>query len=95
MLKESNARNGFFERDQFRSVRAHLPVETQPIATFAFITGWRVRSEILPLEWRQVDFDKQEVRLDPGTTKNGDGDVFPFTHALKTLLENSARNMTS
>ena len=87
MLKENNARKSFFEREQFEGVRAHLPAALRQIATFAYLTGWRVRSEILPLEWRQVDFDKQEVRLDPGTTKNGDGRVFPFTRELKTLLE--------
>jgi integrase len=57
------------------------------IATFAWITGWRTPSEILPLEWRQVDFVAGEVRLDPGTTKNGDGRVFPFTTALRRVLE--------
>jgi hypothetical protein len=37
--------------------------------TFAFITGWRIRSEVLPLEWRQVDFAAGEIRLDPENTK--------------------------
>ena len=37
---------------------------------FAAITGWRIASEVLPLEWRQVDMDAGEVRLDTHTTKN-------------------------
>ncbi len=56
---------------------------------FAYLTGWRVPSEILPLEWRQVDFAGGTVRLDPGTTKNDDGRLFPFDvlPALVKLLE--------
>jgi hypothetical protein len=42
----------------------------QPIVTFAYVSGWRVQSGILPLEWCHVDRQKGEVRLDPGTTKN-------------------------
>ena len=56
MLKENNTRRGFFEREQFEAVRRHLPMYAQPAATFAYITGWRLKSEILPLQWRQVDF---------------------------------------
>ena len=55
--------------------------------TFAFITGWRIRSEVLSLEWRQVDFAAGEIRLDPETTKNRDGRVFPMTGELRALLD--------
>lgn len=30
-------------------------------------------SEVLPLQWSQVDFKAGTVRLDPGTTKNREG----------------------
>jgi len=43
MLKENNTRRGFFERDQFEAVRAHLPAYARPPATFAYITGWRLK----------------------------------------------------
>ncbi len=52
----------------------------------AYLTGWR-RSEILSLQWRQVDWNGRVVRLDPGTTKNRDGRSFPFTAALERLLK--------
>lgn len=78
MLEEHNVRQGFFEREQFESVRAHLPAWLRPVATFAYVTGWRVQSEVLPLQWRQVDFEAGTVRLDPGTTKNDEGRLFPF-----------------
>lgn len=87
MLKENNTRRGFFERDQFEAVRKRLPGYAQPVVTFAYITGWRVRSEILALQWRQVDFKAGTVRLDPGTTKNDEGRVFVMTPELRACLE--------
>ena len=42
---------------------------------------------VLPLEWRRVDFAAGKVRLDPGTTKNGESRVFPMTTHLRRLLE--------
>jgi integrase len=87
LLKESHIRTGFFEPAQFTSVTHHLPVHLQPIVAFAYITGWRTPSEILPLEWRQVDLTAGEVRLDPGTTKNDDGRGFPLTRELRRVLD--------
>jgi integrase len=70
MLQERNIRTGFFEDHQYEAVRAHLPAYAQPVVTFAYLTGWRVRSEVLTLQWRQIDFKAGLVRLEPGTTKN-------------------------
>jgi integrase len=39
--------------------------------TFAYITGWRVPSEVLTLQWRQIDFEAGTARLDPGASKTG------------------------
>src|SRR5215472_5743036 len=77
-IEVHNVRTGFFEREDFQAVCAHLPPEIQAVATFAYLTGWRTRSEILPLRWKQVDFVAGTVRLEPGTTKNDEGRVFPF-----------------
>jgi integrase len=76
LLRENNVRKGFFEREQFEAVRRHLPEYARPIVTFAYYTGWRIDSEVLPLEWRQVDLQTGTVRLDAGTTKNDEGRVF-------------------
>ena len=74
MLKEANPRSGFFDDDQVATVIGHLPTHLKPVVRFGYITGWRV-SEVLKLEWRQVDMKAGEVRLDPGTTKNREGRV--------------------
>ena len=87
MLQEHNIRTGFFERDQFDSVRFALPAELQGVATFAYLTGWRVPSEVLPLQWRNVDRQVGLVRLDPGTTKNDSGRTFPYGELLSELSD--------
>jgi integrase len=86
MLREGDARRGFFEREPFEAVRAHLPAPEQAVITFAYLTGWRMQSEILSLEWRQIDWSGREVRLDPGTTKNREGRTYPFTDELEQVL---------
>ncbi|PYR94451.1 MAG: hypothetical protein DMF84_04625 [Acidobacteria bacterium] len=70
LLKENNARQGFFERYEYEAVLRQLPGDLRPVVTFAYITGWRVKSEVLSLEWRRVDLKAAEVRLEIGTTKN-------------------------
>ena len=87
MLKERNVRTGFFEREQIERILAQLPLAIRPAVQFAYITGWRIPSEVLPLQWRHVDFEGRVVRLDPHTTKNDEGRTFPFTDVLQELLE--------
>jgi integrase len=87
MLREDNVRTGFFEPEQLASVLGHLPEPIQPVIRFAAVTGWRVPSEVLPLQWRNVDLAAGEVRLDPGATKNREGRTFPLTAELRALLE--------
>jgi integrase len=85
MLTENNVRKGFFDRDQLESVTRHLRPHNGPPALFAFITGWR-KGEILSLKWSQVDFPAGIVRLEPGTTKNDEARMFPFTDELREIL---------
>jgi integrase len=55
--------------------------------TFAYFSGWRCRSEVLRLQWRNVDFETGIIRLDMGTTKNKDGRVIYMTATRRALLE--------
>ena len=86
MLREDRVRRGFLEAEAFETMRAHLPEPLRPLVTFAYFTGLLMKSEILPLEWRQVDWAGREVRLDPGTTMNREGRSFLLTTAFKALL---------
>lgn len=78
MLRESNVRAGFFERSEFTAVRAALPAALRPVVTFAYLTGWRIPSEVLTLQWPQVDREAKTIRLEPGTAKNREGRTFPY-----------------
>jgi integrase len=77
-LQVRNTRTGFFEKPHFEAVLGELPEYLRPPISFAYYTGWRLRSEILPLTWAQVDFKAGTVRLEPETTKNREGRTFPF-----------------
>jgi hypothetical protein len=98
MLRERNTRRGFLDRDQIDRICAALEAtetaanakqrasELANVVRFAFATGWRTTSEVLPLEWRHVDWHGRCVRLDAHTTKNDEGRVFPFTVDLDKIL---------
>jgi integrase len=72
LLEERNTRKGFFEQHQLASVLSHLPAPLRPVIMFAFITGWRIRSEVLSLEWRQVDFAADSKGTSRSTSLPGD-----------------------
>ena len=76
---------GFFERDQFEAVRNRLAPLYQAVVTLAYYTGWRVNSEILTLEWRQIDRDACVIRLEPGTTKNREGRLFKYADLVEVV----------
>ena len=84
MLREDNARQGFFEHADFEAVVAKLPEPIDDIARFAYLTGWR-RGEIVPLRWDAVDRIQRELRL--RTSKNGEGRVIPLDGELWDLME--------
>jgi len=88
LLQEHNVRSGFFERAEFDAILAQLQEsELHPPLKFAYATGWRFKSEVLPLTVDRVDLKAGVVRLDPGTTKSGQGRSFFVTSELRTLLQ--------
>ena len=97
MLDESrNVRQGFLEPADFEKVRATIEPEAYAdAAAFAYITGWRVPSEVLPLSWDQVDMREGLIRIDPGTTKGGEGRQFPITAKLRDILTRRKRLKSS
>jgi integrase len=85
-LKEHAPRQGFFEPAQYAAVRQHLRPDLQVAISIAYTFGWRMQSEVLTLERRQLDLEAGTLRLEPGTTKNDDGRVVYLTPELKGLL---------
>jgi len=88
LLQESAPRSGFFEPSDFERVRKHLAErpDLQVALTIAYTYGWRTQSEVLPLSLTQVDLATGTLRLEPGTTKNGDGRVAYLTPELHRML---------
>jgi integrase len=88
-LKEpAQPRKGFFEYPDLVKVRTHLDPELRHIAEFEYVSGWRIDTEVSPLQWRQVDFVAGGVRIDDTrSTKNEQPRVFPFTDDLRRTLE--------
>lgn len=56
------------------------------MVTFAYQTGWRIRSEVLRLTWTQIDLVTGTVRLEVGDAKNKDGRLIYLTTELHALL---------
>jgi integrase len=86
-LKENNTRTGFFEPAQLTRLLKHLNEPLQHVVTFGYLTGWRL-GEVLNLQWRNVDLEAGEIRLDAGSTKNGEGRVIPIEDTeLRKVLD--------
>jgi integrase len=92
-LKEASARSGFFEAQDFRRVLPELPTYLQPVMLTAYITGWRVPSELLTRKWRKhLDMENGWLRLEPGETKTGQGRMFPLIPALREAVDHEVRS---
>jgi integrase len=85
-LREADPRAGFVTREQFTSIRNHLPEELQVAMTVAYTFGWRKR-EVLNLKRHQYNAQDGTLRLDPGTTKNRKGRVVHLTPELRAMLD--------
>ena len=86
MLKENNARKGFFEHGEFLALCDALPYYLKDFITFAYKTGWRI-SEIAKLTWKQVDRNQGIVRLEVGETKNDEARTIYLDPELKEIFQ--------
>jgi integrase len=85
LLEENNAREGFFEHDDFLAVKDALPTHLQGLVTFAYKTGWRV-SEITTLTWDRVDLGQGAVWLAAKNSKNKKAREIYLDDELKQIL---------
>lgn len=85
MLKEAPPRRGFLEHSDFKRLRQELPEYLRALSTPAYYTGMRL-GKILGLRWDNVDFQTNEIRLDPGTTKNDEPRTNPLIGELSDML---------
>ena len=85
-LKEAKPRQGFFEDDEYAAVTARLVdrPDLQVAVAIAQTYRWRMQSEVLVLERRQVDLKAGMLTLDD--SKNDDGRLVYLTPALAAML---------
>jgi integrase len=84
-----NTRIGFVEQDGFQRLAEEAVKDGLWMRLFvelAYTYGWR-HGELLGLRVRHIDLAHRTIRLDPGTTKNGDGrEVYIGNDNLLELL---------
>lgn len=93
MYQEKNTRTGFLADDAYTSLLERLPAYIKPL----FVIGYHVPSrlgELTSLKWTQLDFDHDQIVLNPGTTKNKEGRRMPMFGPMKEtlLMQNSIRD---
>jgi integrase len=92
MLREDNARQEFLDPAEFEAVCGHFPAPVAAAVRFAYTTGWRIKSEVLTLEWRNFDTEAETVSLDGENSKNGEPRTFFYVGipALKDSIDAQA-----
>ena len=94
MLAEATPRSGFVERPQYEAILAKLPPAVRAVVAVAYLTGWRLASNVLTRQWRHVDFAAGFIRLEPGEDKNKAGRMFPLIPELRAILEEQRERST-
>ena len=85
-LKENPPRKGFMDDSQYRQLCQNCKQPwLRAMLALAYSYGFR-KEELLSMRASQVDLLDRTIRLDPGTTKNGEGRVVYMTDEVYHLL---------
>ncbi len=85
-LHENNTRLGFVEGGTFDQLAAEAGgLWLRTFLELGYTYGWR-RGELLGLRARHVNLANRTIRLDPGSTKNGEGREVSMTAKVAELL---------
>jgi integrase len=88
MYKESAPRTGFLEDAQYTPLAmecSKVGLWLRALLTTAYSFAFR-KGELLSLRVKQIDLASGTIRLEAGTTKNGEGRVIVMTREVATLL---------
>ena len=84
-LKEHNIRSGFFEHEDFLSLRGALPDYAQVAVTLAYYSGMRM-GELCSLQWGQVNWTEGKLYFRSEDTKTSTPRVLYLTGDLLRVL---------
>ena len=85
-LKENNIRSGFFEHEDFLSLRGVLPDYAQVAVTLTYYSGMRI-GEVCSLQWRQINWVEGKLFLQSQDTKTNTPRVLYLTGDLYRVLQ--------
>src|ERR1035437_2112247 len=77
MVKETTVRQGFLSDEKYERLRDELPHELKPLFVCDYKHGIR-KSELLAIQWPQVDFKAGLITLSKGETKGKDARTCPI-----------------
>ncbi len=90
MPRVDNARQGFFEEAEVRSILPHVAAHARNLVEFLYLTGWR-SGEAFRLQWSDIDWRRRTVLL--RDSKNREPRIFPFKYHQR--LEDVLRRQRS
>lgn len=96
LLAENNVREVYWEAGEFQALVDELAKTTPeyiPPLRFAYTLGWRLASEVLPMQVSQVDLNVGVVRLLVGTTKSGKGRTVYLTPELHQMFTEQLKSI--
>jgi len=86
MVKETTVRKGFLSDETYGKLRDALEHELRALFVSAYVTGIR-KGELLDIRWPQLDFNTNEIGLEPDETKNREGRSVPIVDGdMRDLL---------
>lgn len=91
LFKEVKRRVRWLTPEQARTLLNELPPHLKALATLALCTGQR-RSNLMNLEWSQVDLKRKIILLHGDLTKNEKAVGVPLNASAITILENLKGN---
>jgi integrase len=84
-LPDRPARRGVIEPEVYAAILAECPEWVRDPFAVLYATGWR-RSEIVWLEWGEVDIEGRALRLAPERSKNREPRVFPWMGIIPEVI---------
>jgi integrase len=86
LFKESNSRERSLTVSQAKQLLAELPEHQREVVLFALATGLR-QSNVLKLEWRQVNLEQRHAWIDGWQSKNRRPISVPLNNAAISVLQ--------